>query len=666
MIDPIDTEIDVDEIMRKIREEVKKRKPPEQETLREPEPLTPKSSSPGEPEGLVSKPSTPEEDSSKKIFDQSYDKSPLQSPVNIDVLPYYINYHGFLVQVKEKEGLKGRIKHFLFKFIRFYAWWQEQINRALYQELIAQKARMDEREKWIQEILHQQFNQIKGELSQELSDQRKKIVEAESKLMGLLSQQNDQLRVELTERDRVLGDLGSRVSSLGQAKDELSQELSDQRKKMVEAESKLMGLLSQQNDQLRVELTERDRVLGDLGSRVSSLGQAKDEISRELSDQRKKMVEAESKLMGLLSQQNDQLRVELTERDRVLGDLGSRVSFLGQAKDELSKELSDQKNKLNETGKWVESLFNQGMASLRSELTESHRGLNDTIESTKKELSELIEIRSTIHQMAEEIRKHKFEILEQQRRLTSLLEEARKRLLKTVSSKQIENILKEEDHLLDAMYVFFEDRFRGTREEIKERLRVYLPYVKQAQIGEESSPILDLGCGRGEWLELLKENGYIAKGVDFNRVMIRKCQEIGLEVIDSDIIEYLTNQQPNSFGAITGFHILEHLPYKSIISLFDETLRVLKSGGMVIFETPNPENLIVGACNFYFDPTHRNPLPPRLLSFLIESRGFEKTEIIRLHPLGFFREEQKTSDVVKVLATLFNAEQDYSVIAYKG
>jgi O-antigen chain-terminating methyltransferase len=74
----------------------------------------------------------------------------------------------------------------------------------------------------------------------------------------------------------------------------------------------------------------------------------------------------------------------------------------------------------------------------------------------------------------------------------------------------------------------------------------------------------------------------------------------------------------------------------------------------------------VAACNFYFDPTHKHPLPPRLLNFLIESRGFEKAEITRLHPYAFFREEQKTSAAVEALISLFNMEQDYSVIAYKG
>jgi len=597
MIKPPDTEIDVDEIMRKIRDEVERRKKlPEQETFRE-------------PEQLVSNSSIIEDNSTKKSFDHlrlahQYIRSDpvtqqsLPGQLDINVLPYYINYHGFLVQAKEKEGLKGRIKSFLFKFIRFFAWWQEQINRALYQELMAQKARMDERDRRVQELLNQQMNSLEKEIG--------------------------------------------------------------------EAQRRMEGLLHQQSDHLRSELTERDKVLGELGNRLNLFGQAKDELSRELSDQRVKSGEAERRMEELLTHQGDHLRGELAERDKVLESLNNRLVQFGQVEEELNRDLTLQKKKLDGMEKETQNLLSQGIDNLKVEFTESYKNLNDTIESTKKELSGLLEVKSAISHMTQEMRDHKLEILDQQRRLTLLLEEAKKRLPKPIGPKQSKNRLKEEDHLLDAMYVAFEDRFRGTREEIKERLRVYLPHVMQSKIGERRSPILDLGCGRGEWLELLKENGYIAKGVDFNRVMVRQCQEFGLDVTESDMIEYLRNQQPNSFGALTGFHILEHLPFKTVISLFDEALRVLKSGGMVIFETPNPENLIVAACNFYFDPTHRNPLPPRLLDFLIESRGFGKTEIIRLHPHSFFKEEIQVSQEIKEIISLFNKEQDYAVISYKA
>jgi O-antigen chain-terminating methyltransferase len=662
MIKPPDTEIDVDEIMRRIRKEAERRKKlPEQETYQEAEPLTSKSST----------------------------IEPVPDQLDIHVLPYYINYHGFLVQAKEKEGLKGRIKSFLFKFIRFFAWWQEQINRALYQELMAQKARMDERDRRVQELLNQQMNSLKNELSErdkmiedlnnrlvhlsqakdelsrELGDQRVKIGETESHLKGLLHQQGDQLRGELVERDKILEDLRNRLNLFGQAKDELSRELGDQRVKIGETESHLEGLLHQQGDQLRGELAERDKVLEDLTNRFSFFGQAKDELSRELSDQKNKINATEKWMESLVNQRIDGIKSELAERDKVVESLNNRLVQFGRVEEGLNQGLTIQKEKLDEIEKVAQNLLNQGIDNLRLEFTETHKDLNAAVESVKKELSGLLEVKSAISQMTKEMSDHKLNILDQQRSLALLLEEARKRLPGPIGPKQIKNMLKEEDHLLDGMYVNFEDRFRGTREDIKERLKVYLPHVEQAKKGKRSFSILDLGCGRGEWLELLRENGYIARGVDFNRVMVRQCQAVGLDVIESDMIEYLRNQKPNTFGAITGFHIVEHLAFKTLISLFDETFRVLQSGGMVIFETPNPENLIVAACNFYFDPTHRSPLPPRLLNFLMESRGFAKTEIIRLHPFGFFREEQKTSTAVEALIPLFNTEQDYSVIAYK-
>jgi O-antigen chain-terminating methyltransferase len=241
-------------------------------------------------------------------------------------------------------------------------------------------------------------------------------------------------------------------------------------------------------------------------------------------------------------------------------------------------------------------------------------------------------------------------------RLASLLEEVK---------EQLENLLKEENELPEELYVAFENRFRGTREEIKERLKVYLPYVHQVQMDDDHFRILDLGCGRGEWLELIKESGYMGRGVDINRVMVRQCQELGLDVVESDMIDYLKKQESNSFSMVTGFHILEHLPIGRIISLLDEVLRVLRRGGMAVFEVPNPENLLVATHHFYLDPTHKHKLPLDLVFFLLESRGFKKIEILRHHPHEFIPEAEEASAAVKSLLSLFNRERDYSVIAYK-
>lgn len=216
---------------------------------------------------------------------------------------------------------------------------------------------------------------------------------------------------------------------------------------------------------------------------------------------------------------------------------------------------------------------------------------------------------------------------------------------------------------LDDVYIEFENRFRGAREEIKDRLAVYLPYIEAVKNTEEFS-VLDMGCGRGEWLELLKEHGYDAEGLDVNKAMIETCDDLGLNAINMDMLDYLKSQEPNSYNAITAFQVIEHVEYKALIKIIDESYRVLKPGGVIIFETPNPENLIVGSCNFYFDPTHKHPLPPGLISYTVEARGFTKAEILRLHPYGFL-DNDITDESVKKLSVLFNAGQDYAVIAYK-
>lgn len=257
-------------------------------------------------------------------------------------------------------------------------------------------------------------------------------------------------------------------------------------------------------------------------------------------------------------------------------------------------------------------------------------------------------------------------IIDQQRRLTLLLEEARKRLPEPITYEQIENISAEEDHLLDAFYVGFEDCFRGTREDIKQRMKVYLPIIQEAKAGDERTPILDVGCGRGEWLELLDEIGLTAYGIDLNRVMVHQCQELGLKVVETEAINYLRSLNANSLGAVTGMHIIEHIPFKRLIVFFDEVLRALKPGGVAIFESPNPENLLTASCNFYYDPTHLNPLPPEAMRFVLEIRGFSRIEIKRLHP---YPEESRIKEgpeeVKKIINERFFGEQDYALVAYK-
>lgn len=258
----------------------------------------------------------------------------------------------------------------------------------------------------------------------------------------------------------------------------------------------------------------------------------------------------------------------------------------------------------------------------------------------------------------------KNDLAQQKRLVTIFLEEARHRLPESFSKEQLQTFVHEDQHLLDGFYTAFEDQFRGSREDILNKLKVYLPLIEEAKVGTPELPILDVGCGRGEWLELLRESGYQAKGLDLNRVMVDSCRARGLEVLEEEVISYLQTLPDLSLGAVTGFHIIEHLPFPVLKQLLNEVVRVLKPGGLAIFETPNPKNLVVGACNFYSDPTHRNPLFPDTIQFLVESQGLSNVQILYLHPVegSPFDKEDAGS---QLLHTWFFCSRDYAVVGYK-
>lgn len=223
----------------------------------------------------------------------------------------------------------------------------------------------------------------------------------------------------------------------------------------------------------------------------------------------------------------------------------------------------------------------------------------------------------------------------------------------------------------DQLYAAFEERFRGSREEIQDRQRVYLPLLTEARLGTTDRPVLDLGCGRGEWLELLRDHGLHARGVDCNRVFVSQCRERGLEVVEAELFEHLRAVPDASVGAVTAFHVAEHLPFDRLLALFDEVLRVLQPGGLLVFETPNPENLIVGACNFYVDPTHQHPIPPQTLKFLAEARGFIRTDVRRLNqhvltrPFADDDVPPAWKPLLAYIKHYFLAAPDYALIGWK-
>lgn len=211
-------------------------------------------------------------------------------------------------------------------------------------------------------------------------------------------------------------------------------------------------------------------------------------------------------------------------------------------------------------------------------------------------------------------------------------------------------------------YRAFEDRHRGSRDSIQKRQSAYLAFLRPLAQLLPSAMLADIGCGRGEWLELVRSEGWAAQGVDLDEGMLCACRDLGLDVRQEDALSYLQGLPDASVAVVSAFHVAEHLPFDVLQAVTVEALRVLRPGGLLILETPNPENLVVGSSGFYMDPTHTRPLPPLLLSFLPEFVGFSRVKTLRLQE-GV---SQAADAPVALIDVLAGVSPDYAVVAQKG
>jgi SAM-dependent methyltransferase len=215
--------------------------------------------------------------------------------------------------------------------------------------------------------------------------------------------------------------------------------------------------------------------------------------------------------------------------------------------------------------------------------------------------------------------------------------------------------------MIDPFYRALEEKYRGSRDLITDRLRVYLPFIRPLMQTTAEGQVIDLGCGRGEWLELLIKEGFKPTGVDLDEGMLEACHQLGLPAVKADALDLLSKTESNSQLAVSAFHVVEHISFEQLRTLVSQAMRVLKPGGVLILETPNPENIVVSTRNFYLDPTHKQPIPPQLLAFVVEFEGFERVKTLRL---------QEPKDIASRenigLTEVFNfVSPDYAVIAQK-
>jgi len=176
-------------------------------------------------------------------------------------------------------------------------------------------------------------------------------------------------------------------------------------------------------------------------------------------------------------------------------------------------------------------------------------------------------------------------------------------------------------------YLAFEARFRGSEETIRDRQTAYRALLADRR------RVVDLGCGRGELVQLLVDAGVDAYGVELNADFVELVAEKGLEVVRQDLLQHVEGLAPGDVDAIVASHVVEHLPPAVVSRLVATAFDRLPDGGLLVLETPNPESLVAGSVNFHRDPTHVRPVHPETLAFICDSAGFASTEILRLSPV---------------------------------
>lgn len=178
----------------------------------------------------------------------------------------------------------------------------------------------------------------------------------------------------------------------------------------------------------------------------------------------------------------------------------------------------------------------------------------------------------------------------------------------------------------DFDYTRFAERFRGSLEYVKEGQRFYAPFFA----GRRN--VLDIGCGRGEFLELMREAEVPARGIDLSRESVDACRQKGLPAEMADLFTYLADLPEASLDSIFSAQVVEHLPPERLPEMIRLAASRLDRGGLLVLETPNPECLAIFASHFYLDPTHQRPVPHALLSFYMEEYGLGSIEVYRRSP----------------------------------
>lgn len=356
------------------------------------------------------------------------------------------------------------------------------------------------------------------------------------------------------------------------------------------------------------------------------------------------------------------IHAELDEQNKSFLFLNEKVDSIEKScRDYINAELNGVENRYQDyINTEIEKWDTSNKIFVIEEIAKSQKMLSDEIIKMKSELKEGYDKQTILLE-----RRHTQEEM-------NLFRNTRLKFCKQVTDTKnnVQNTEKDMDIYTGIDYFDFENHFRGSRKEIKDAVSAYIPYFKQ------KDHVLDLGCGRGEFLELLKENGISGIGVDNYEEFVAYCKAKELNAVCEDALNYLMKSENNSVGGIFASQLIEHLTNEKLLKLCCLAYEKLEAGGYLVLETPNPMCLSIYMNAFYIDPSHQKPVHPKTMEYILKREGFQEIEIL-------FTEKSKSSyrlpllvsetvqnlsefnDGINLLSDLLFGSQDYAIIAKK-
>jgi SAM-dependent methyltransferase len=366
--------------------------------------------------------------------------------------------------------------------------------------------------------------------------------------------------------------------------------------------------------------------------------------------------------------------LELIDRKKFPGYIprGSRFALLKKLMRRLMLVYTREQMEYNDgVSKVLLSLATsmQHLQSATRTIEADLKSLDSTVSELHSFFGRIDEIIAKVKSISEKVREIESSSQSHESQINSLAED----IIHLKSPCTIARLAAQAHYPGDEFYFQFEEAFRASEELNWQRWEQYAALVAD-HFAAHSTDLsnayhVDVGCGRGEFLEHLKSRGVQAKGVDSNDVMVTHCRELDLEVTKADALAYLAELQESSLLSISAFQLIEHLFLKDLCDFFTLSYRALRPGGLLILETVNPESLYALRW-FFIDFTHTLPLFADMIRFMLTKTGFRDIEVRPTSPVESWKQlgaigHQKADENFHKLNHIVFGYQDYAVLARK-